>query len=84
MSHLRFCDNGYDVENELFRRGSNCLSKFEFSIIKEASALDYQVKMMSLALTVNYYVSSNILAPIITKFANESINTKIVKSHADL
>ena len=35
VSHLRFCDNGSDVENELFWRGSNCLSKFEFSIIKE-------------------------------------------------
>ena len=32
VSHLRFCDN---VENELFWRESSCLSKFEFSIIKE-------------------------------------------------
>ena len=37
VSHLRFCDNGSDVENELFWQGSNCLSKFEFSIIKEDS-----------------------------------------------
>ena len=37
VSHLRFCDNGSDVENELFWRGSNCLSKFEFSTIKEDS-----------------------------------------------
>ena len=85
VSHLRFCDNGSDVENELFWRGSNCLSKFEFNIIKEDSVkaqlqalgrsskndvLGFDCKLLCL--------SSNILAPIITKFANESINTKCV------
>ena len=85
VSHLKSSDNVSDVDGNFFWRGSHCISIFYFSEIKQKSV---RKQLHALGTSSNndvlgfdsrlLCICSNILAPIITKFANESIKTNCV------
>ncbi len=87
VAHLSSADNETASNDTLFWRGSNCISRFAFtdvsveSVTSQLRALGHSTKNDVLGFDCKLLSTcSDLIAPIITKFANASIHTKCFAS----
>ena len=87
VAHLSSAENATASNDTLFWRGSNCISRFAFtdvsieSVSSQLRALGLSSKNDVLGFDCKLLsMCSDLIAPIITKFANASIHTKCFAS----